>query len=201
MLPSVLTSDDRDVVQAALESKPKFINPQCITLYNWCFRLLTVLFNYITYFIGNNSDQTNCLIQEVNQLKTQINELHHHASQPTPDPLPTWQPTTSKPGGRCQRCNAIGHDTTKCRTKDPVAIKKRVANNRKAKKEAANVPASLPIPPWLFPYHQYVSDPFYPPQQPLQSMYANIADAKELRRRKMQSMRDKCCWGATSTTN
>ena len=25
-------------------------------LYNWCLRLLTALFNYITYFIGNNSD-------------------------------------------------------------------------------------------------------------------------------------------------
>ena len=201
MPPSVLTSNDRDVVQAALESTPKFIDPQCIALYNWCFRLLTALFNYVTYFIGDNSDRTDCLIREVDQIKTQIEELHHHASQPAPDPLPARQPTTSKSGGRCQRCNAIGHDTTKCRTKDPVAVKKRVANNRKAKKEAANVPASLPIPPRVFPYHQYFGDPLYPPQQPLQSMYANIADAKELRRRKMQSTRDKRRRGATSATN
>ena len=33
---------------------------------------------------------------------------------------------------RCKRCHALGHNTTNCRTKDPVAVKKRVRNNQKA---------------------------------------------------------------------
>jgi hypothetical protein len=190
MPPSVLISDDRDVVTSALESKPKFTDPQSIALYNWCFQILTVLLNYVTYFIGYNSDRIDGLTQTVDQLTTQVEELHHHASQPAPDPLPARQPTTSI-GRRCQRCNTIGHDTSTCRTKDPVAVKKRVANNSKIKKAAASIQGQLPIPPRLYPYNQYFGDPFIPSQQPLQSYYAAIADAKELRRRKVQSAWDR----------
>jgi len=43
--------------------------------------------------------------------------------------------TTLKKMGRCQRCHAIGHDKEECRTKDPAASKKQVANNIKARKE------------------------------------------------------------------
>jgi len=199
-MPSVLTSEDREVVVSALESKPKFTDPQSVALYNWCFHLLTALLNYVTYFIGDSSDRIDSLQHSVQQLTDQVEELCHHASVPAPDPLPAKQPTTSTSGRRCQRCNVIGHNTTQCRTKDPIAIKKRVANNRKAKKDAANTQAPLPIPPRLHPYHQYFGDPIIPPQQSLQSLYANIADAKELRRRKMQSTRDQHRRGATSTT-
>ena len=62
MPPSVLTSDDRDMVVSALESKPNFTDPQVKALYNWCLQLLTALFNYITYFIGDNSD---CTVEQV----------------------------------------------------------------------------------------------------------------------------------------
>src|ERR1700678_754580 len=111
----------------------------------------------------------------------------------------TWQVACPGQWKKFQH-NAIGHDTTQCRTKDPVTIKKRVANNQKIKKESATLQARFPIPPRLHPYHQYFGDPIIPYQQPLQTYYANIADAKELRRRKTQSTWDKRRKGATSSS-
>lgn len=202
MPPSVLISSDRDIVTSALESKPKFTDPQVTALYNWCFRLLTALLNYVTYFIGDNFDRILSLQNSIDDLTQQVEELRNHASQPAPDPLPANRPdpTVSRSGRRCQRCNAIGHDTTQCCTKDPVAVRKRVANNQKIKKESAAIQARFPIPPRLHPYHQYFGDPIIPYQQPLQTYYANIADAKELRRRKLQSTRDKRRKGTTSSS-
>ena len=191
MPPSVLISNDYDVVKQALESKPKFIDAQTIALYNWCFRLLTALFNYVTFFIGDNSDRHELLKQEVDELKEQVEELRTHASLPAPDPLPVKQPSTAKPGKRCQRCHATGHDTTTCHTRDPDAMKKRVSNNAKIKKAATDIYVQRPIPPRLHPYPQYFGDPIIPPQQPLQAYFAAIADAKEFRRRKMQSTKDR----------
>ena len=199
MLPSVLIRNDYDVVKQALESKPKFIDTQTIALYNWCFRLLTALFNYVTFFIGNNSDRHKFLKQEVDELKEQVEELCSHASLPAPDLLPVKQPSMAKPGKICQRCHATGHDSTTCRTKDPDAMKKWVSNNVKIKKAATDIYVQCPIPPHLHPYPQYFSDPIIPPQQPLQAYYAAIADAKEFRRRKMQSMKDRQSANATAT--
>jgi hypothetical protein len=206
MPPSVLISDDYDVVTKALDSKPKFTDPQSIALYNWCFRLLTALFNYVTYFIGDNADRHQFLKQEVDELKEQVEELRTHASLPAPEPLPVKQPnttkpesSTAKPGRRCQRCHATGHDTTTCRTRDPDAMKKRVSNNAKIKKAANDIYVQRPIPPRLHPYPQYFGDPIIPPQQPLQAYYAAIADAKEFRRRKMQSTKDRRRTNAAAT--
>jgi hypothetical protein len=70
-------------------------------------------------------------------------------------------------------------------------VKKRVANNSKIKKAAATYQGQIPIPPRLHPYNQFFGDTIIPSQQPLQSYYAAIADAKELRRRKVQSARDR----------
>ena len=200
MLPSVLISSDHDIVNTALELKPNFTDPQVKALYNWCLWILTALFNYVTYFIGDNSDRTDILIWDVNEIKTQLEELQHHASLPAPDLLPARQPTTPKPGGRCQRCNVIGHDTSTCRTKDPVAVKKCVANNLKLKKAATSIQGQLPIPPRLHPYTQYFGDPIIPTQQPLQAYFTAIADAKELRRQKTQSTRDQHHKGSSSSS-
>jgi len=206
MPPSVLISDDYDVVTKALDSKPNFTDPQTKALYNWVLRLLTALFNYVIYFTGDNSDRHDHLKREVNELKEQVEELRTHASLPAPDPLTVQPPapikpetSTAKPGRRCQRCHAIGHDTATCRTKDPDVMKKRVSNNAKIKKAANDTYVQRPIPPRLYPYQQYFGDPIIPPQQPLQAYYAAIADAKEFRRRKMQSTKDRRRANAAAT--
>ena len=198
MPPTVLTSDDREAVASALASEPRFTDPQTIALYNWVVRLVTALFNYVTYFIGDNSDRTDSLQQKVQDLEARIAQL---TSQPTPTP---HQSSTASRSTRCQRCHAIGHGTNDCRTKDPVLNKKRVANNRKAKKEAEQR-TYMPQPPLP---RSYSSPPRYyhdvTPELPIRPEYpaftALVADAKELRRRKVQSTRDKRRKGAPTTS-
>src|ERR1700679_3137823 len=137
-MPSVLISSDRDIVTSALESKPKFTDPQVTALYNWCFRLLTALLNYVTYFICDNFDRILSLQNSIDDLTQQVEELRNHASQPAPDPLPANRPVptaVSHSGRRCQRCNAVGHDTTQRDTKDRATTKKRDATKQKHKNE------------------------------------------------------------------
>ena len=212
MPPTVLHSDDRADVESALASKPRFTDQQSIALYNWWFRLITALFNYVLYFLGDNSDRTDDLIRRVRVLEEQS-----QAPQPQPTvshPITPQQPSHPSRGRRCKRCHALGHDTNDCRTKDPVAVKKRVTNNQKARKLRERDPpyggTGPPMPPSSSSVH---FSPHGPPIDSLgNQLYFNRAsstyeaftalavDAKELRRRKMQSSRDKRRRGATSTT-
>jgi hypothetical protein len=113
---------------------------------------------------------------------------------------------------RCRRCRASGHDTTQCRTKNPDLVKKRVVNNKKAKKEADRIRANPTIHSRLPPYNPHLpfdlQDYFYelPPPPPrrlgatTRSMTALAVDAQEFRRRQSQSARDKRRQGAKSST-
>ena len=211
MPPSVLISDDRADVESALASLPKFTDPQVKALYNWALRLVTALFNYVSYFLGDNADQHNALQHRVQDLEEKLQELQSTPSVPptTPHPNPQ-QPSHPSRRPRCKRCHALGHDTNDCRTKDPVAVKKRISNNQKARKrnEKDSPLGGLPLAPnhsvqfgplgvtdsWGYPvYHNRSSQSF-------EAYTALAVDAKELRRRKVQSIRDKRRQRASTTT-
>jgi hypothetical protein len=197
-MPSVLISSDREEVKSALASQPRFTDAQVIALYNWVVRLVTALLNYVTYFIGDNSDRIDSLQQKIQELETSI---ANQPTQSTPTPHQPQHPPHPSRLTRCQRCHALGHGIIDCRTKDPVTIKKRVANNQKAKKEAQRQSQAPDLglrPPVYYPH--LFADPTIPPSSSNQAMVALAADAKELRRRKMQSTRDKRRKGAPSTT-
>jgi len=105
MPPTVLTSDDRADVQSALASQPKFTDPQAKALYNWVLRLVTALFNYVTYFLGDNSDRTDDLIRRVQALEEQSQAP---APQPTiPSTITPQQPSHPSRRQRCKRCHAL----------------------------------------------------------------------------------------------
>ena len=195
-MPVVLTSGDREEVIRALETKPSLRSPA--DLYNWVLRLITALFHYVTFFMGDNADQIQSLRFRIQGLEEKSQSQLTQQTHPTPTPQQPARPTR-----RCQRCHAIGHGTNDCRTKDPVVVKKRVSNNQKARKRAAEQSQPPPIgSPYYGPANLF-GDPLFihnpPPSS--QALMALAADAKELRRRKVQSMRDKRRSGATTTTS
>ena len=192
---TVLSSGDREEVIDALKTKPTLRSP--VDLYNWVLRLITALFHYVTFFMGNNADQIQKLEFRIQELEEKSQSQLTQQTHPTPTPQQPACPTHSI---RCQRCHMIGHGTNDCRTKDPIAVKKRVSNNQKVRKRAAE--QSQP-PPIGSPYYgpTLFSDPLFihnpPPSS--QALMALAADAKELRRWKVQSMRNKCHSGTTTT--
>jgi hypothetical protein len=201
-MPTVLISDDRADVESALASQPRFSDPQVKALYNWILRLVTALFNYVSYFMGDNADRQISIQSRVTDLEEKFHELQSSPPVPaTTSHTTPQQPPAPSTRSRCRRCSALGHDTKDCRSKDPIAVKKRVSNNRKARKAAETQPS---IPPQHSPFHgpgNLFGDPMFSYSQPTtQAFTALAADAKELRRRKMQSTRDRRRRGATTTT-
>ena len=92
---------------------------------------------------------------------------------------------------RCDRCHARGHSTATCLTHDPTAMRKQVAGNQRARKQAHSkstpVPFNTPFPYPPLPYAGMITSPPPPP-----SMAAELyTDAEELRRRRRQSARDR----------
>ena len=87
----MLISDDRADVESALASLPKFTDPQVKALYNWALRLVTALFNYVSYFLGDNADQHNALQHRVQDLEEKLQELQTTPSVPPTTPHPNPQ--------------------------------------------------------------------------------------------------------------
>jgi len=190
MLSETLTSSDRAAVASALKNGPQLPGevPRVITiLVNWVTLIVNALLAYVTNVMGTNTDQIHNLQDRLDAIEQQDadNESSPAPTTPHPPVQPSCGPVRAS---RCQRCHATGHDTTNCRTRDPVATKKRIANNQKIKKAA-----NIPIPPSPYPGFVQPHSYFYQPPPP--SSYPAIAalavDAQELRRRKAQSTRDK----------
>ena len=166
--------------------------PMLVLLISWITRLITNLLAHVNYFMGNNTDQIHHLQDRIDALEA------HAASQPAaPPPIPQ-QPARPSRSTRCQRCHANGHDTSECRTKDPVSVKNRIAKNQKAKKAVAQPP-----PVMYPPYPGFVPYPHQQPPQPssYQAIAALAVDANELRRRRVQSSRDKRRKAVPSTSS
>ena len=213
-MPTVLNSNDRADVVSALASPPTFTQPQVLALYGWVSRLVTALFNYISFFLGDNAEQTVFLENCVQDLEEKLKELQSKPAVPLTIPHSTpQQPLHPTKLIRCKRCSALGHDTNDCRSKDPIAIKKQVTNNQKARKRSMMQDHPIPgpaMPPSTSSVYfrpdgsttDAFGSPLYfnPCTSTYQAFTALAADTKELRRRKMQSMWDWRRWGATSTT-
>ena len=197
-MPTVLTSGDREDVKSRLRAGPTFQQDPPIMLkvtITWITATLTSFLNFISLFLGVISDDltavTNCVIEiEANML--QALAPVSTASTRRQEPCPSIQT-------RCKWCDALGHNTTDCHTKDPVAVKKRVGNNQRAHKCQV---MQLPPLTWSGFY-----PPPFPPQPPSFSpiapdtlLMATIAEVKKLRCWKTQSTWDKHRGGVVPKT-
>jgi hypothetical protein len=142
---TVLSSCDCEDVIEALETKPTLWSP--VDLYNWVLHLITTLFHYIKFFMGNNADLIQKLQFQIQELKEKSQSILTQTTLPTPTLKQHAYLTCSF---RCQCCHTIGHGTNDCCTKDPVAVKKRVSNNQKTRKRAAE---QSQLPPIHSPYY------------------------------------------------
>lgn len=198
-MPIVPTSADREDVVRRLESGPSFgasPPPVVVTLIAWITAIITSLLNYVSTSLGVISDDAAALDERVAELEANVPQAAP-AAQPTPSTPTSQQPARPSTRTRCKRCHALGHDTTDCRSRDPVAVKKRVSNNQKARKrqqEATQLPASTAPYVLSFDPLRHIHQPI--PPTTTHALLAQAADAKELRRRKVQSMRDKRRKGA-----
>jgi hypothetical protein len=133
-MPTVLTSADREDVERRLTTGPSLGTnppPVVVTLIAWIIAIITSLLNYVSLFLGVISDDVAALSERVAELEENVPHAAP-AAQPTPPTQTTQQPPRPSARTRCKRCHALGHDTTDCRSRDPVAVKKRVSNNQKA---------------------------------------------------------------------
>jgi hypothetical protein len=105
----------------------------------------------------------------------------------TPGEITPGVTSTSQPPGRqprCAKCHARGHAASACRTTNPAAMRKRVAQNSRSARDSRAILPSYPLIPHA------ASLAYTAPPVPLEfASYA--ADANELRRRTAQSRRDK----------
>ena len=196
-MPTVLVSSDKYDFERAFACAPDFMEQPTIlgrSIYNWVIGLITMLEMYL----GNSLTALTGLVSSIEERLETLKELAQ-ANPTHMDPKATSSHTaasaiTPKKTGRCQRCHATGHDKEECRTKDPTASKKRVANNIKARKDQQQrysraLPVSNPSFPWGH-HLNYLQDPIIPPRQS-SSLGALAADTKELMRRKQQLTRNK----------
>ena len=210
--------DEQQVVEA-LESPPSFLSEQGVhpfirALHVWVHDLVSLLYGYIADFLDTSNERIEALEASVAALQAMP-----HAQPAPPTPRQPQRPSST----RCTRCHALGHAVADCRTKDPVTMKKRVAATQKAAKEmerrrmAALLPrrslANSNLPVYL---EDFLGDPMIPATTPggvviptsssrpftrsqARSLTGLAADATELRRRKIQSTRDKRRRNASST--
>jgi hypothetical protein len=179
---------------AAIASAPSLVTPSSIV--TWVRGVIHALAAVVYKGLDNLTHDTNSLLERVRLLEEQVPPpaIPATPTQGTTVPLaPTAQPQRPGPRPRCQRCHAIGHLTTECRTKDPAMTKKRVAKNAKSKGDHRRAAAANDLHPRYFaipPYSPHAAPYTTPPSLPT-SFSATIADASELRRRAAQSSRDK----------
>lgn len=218
--PEVLAIVTEAQVTNAVNSAPSFVSEQGISpiirvFYNWVHDLINILWLYVSGTLDTTSDRIAALEATVADLRARPSP-----SQPAPStPRQPQRPSST----RCTRCHALGHAVNDCHTKDPAAQKKRVAATQKAAKEMERrrMAALLPrrsLANSTFPIHleDFFGDPVIPattsggvviPTLPdrtttrsqARSLIGLAADATELRRRRIQSTRDRRRRNASST--
>lgn len=218
MPPSVLTSDQRELFESRLAAGPNYPEQNrpaiVLAVVAWITIILRNLLAFVSHWLGVIHDELAAFTERVDELEANQPSKAAPASPKLPAAALASATTSQHLSSlRCRRCRASGHDTSQCRTKNPDLVKKRVDNNKKAKKEADRIRANPTIPSRLPPYNPYLpfdlQDYFYerplppPPRRPgvtTRSMTALAVDAQEFRRRQSQSARDKRRQGAKSST-
>ena len=210
-MPTSITSDATITIENSLDAGPNYPDQNrpviVLAVVAWVTYILRQLLQFTTSTLGLFEDDFTSIRNRLAELEGESSDTDEDA--PTSSKRPPGTTTTTKPSSKapgtkkCNRCGASGHDTTDCRTRNPEMVKKRIANNKKAKKEADRLRSYPPpyaahrIPPSrhyfdLLDYAEYPA-PQPPPRQgpTTRSMLAVHKDAEEFRRRQAQSARDR----------
>jgi hypothetical protein len=211
--PEVLAIVTEAQVTRAVNSSPSFMTEQGISpvirvLFNWIHDLVSILWLYVSGQLDSTSDR-------IVALEATVADLQARPIPSQPATTTPRQPQRPSKPTRCQRCHAMGHAVNDCHTQDPAAQKKRVAATQKAAKEMERrrMAAILPrrsLANSTFPVHleDFFGDtviraptsggvviPSLPDRTTTRSQARSLmglaADATELRRRRIQSTRDK----------
>jgi cytochrome c5 len=169
------------------------------SIVSWTRIFVVRIANYLHGFVETAVADTKLLDSAVNDLSVRVDALEA-ASKPTPKPyFPTStsakapsaaaatvatssHPPSSSYGKRCNRCHALGHLQSECKSTNPEVVRKRVAKNRRAVVVTKLKPPPLPPTTHFAASATSLGDPY---------IMALAADATELRRRAAQSTRDK----------
>src|SRR5258705_77577 len=189
-------------VQALLNNPPRAQQPGLVALVEWIVKLGFALVGMIANLAKQLADQADKAFEVARRASAQFPAMSTatttgHGTASSGRATAGHGTTTSQRGTapspkRCNRCHARGHTVDDCKTTNPSAMRKRVARNNRIAKEARRSPTmptpSVPPPfPWL-PHHY---PPPYPSAAPTYQMASLASDAAELRRRSVQSARDK----------
>jgi hypothetical protein len=219
----VLGHADAVLIRERLDANPQFTSqlpPPVRMVFDWVLVIVRLLYRLIVLVLNVSNDRIDTLTVRLDDL--QANPVFDFEHQPAPQPASQQapilraQPRPSK-STRCQRCHAMGHAVADCRTQDPATNKKRVSATQKAAKEMERrrIAAILPRAPpansrFVFDLADFFGDSNPVPSSSSQqatrsmttrSMTALAVDATELRRRKIQSTRDKRRRKAAASTN
>jgi hypothetical protein len=103
---------------------------------------------------------------------------------------------------RCSKCHARGHDAENCRTQNPSAVRRRIAQNNKIRKDHLRQGGVIPLTQYNLsqvPSVPTFTQPSYVSPSLVQTSQSTIADTAELQRRIAQLNRDRRRHRATTT--
>ena len=210
-MPTIITSDKTITIENSLDSGPNYPDANrpvvLLAVVAWVTHLFRLILGFTTSTLGLFDDNLRSLQDRIAKLEEESSDDDEDAPSLSPSRARTdirpAQPKASDT--KCTRCSARGHDTKSCRTTNPDLVKKRIANNKKMKKEADRLRTRYP--PTYMPHHIPPSRQYYdqldfnyetPTISPLsrhgttmRSMIAVHKDAEEFRRRQAQSARDR----------
>ena len=160
-MPTSITSDATITIENSLDAGPNYPDQNrpiiVLAVVAWVTYILRQLLQFTTSTLGLFEDDFISIRNRLAELEGESSDTDEDA--PTSSKRPPGTTTTTKPSSKapgtkkCNRCGASGHDTTDCRTRNPEMVKKRIANNKKAKKEADRLRSYPP------PYAQYFTLP------------------------------------------
>ena len=161
-MPSFLTMPEKTEVEELLRVGPTLQStpPGALKVtIDWIRSILQLLLTFINIAIGTLMEDIDMITDRVTALETTATAqpvCEQAAATATPVQPPRLSSRT-----RCKCCDALGHTTEECCTKDPAAIKKRVGHNQKERKRQA--PAQLPPLPFDPATAAYMASapPFY----------------------------------------